>query len=157
MKNPATVLFIALLSVVCSYSFAQAAAPNDAQIAGIVVAANSVDIDAGKLAKSMSHNSDVKGFAQRMITDHSGVNKEATALVKKLKMTPEDSDTSKSLKDGGTSNISKLKGLKGKDHIHDQVEKDHGRHEWDGNVAQLCPTPSAIQFRRLVKTLWNAL
>ena len=111
MKKLAKVLLTALLSVVCSYSFAQSAAPNDAQIAGIVVAANSVDIDAGKLAKSVSHNKEVKDFAQLMITDHTGVNKQATALVKKLKVTPEDSGTSKSLKDGGATNLSKLKGL----------------------------------------------
>jgi putative membrane protein len=129
MKKPATVLLLVLLSVVCSYSFAQAAAPNDAQIAGIVVAANSVDIDAGKLAKSMSHNSDVKGFAQRMITDHSGVNKQATALVKKLKVTPKDSDTSKSLKDGGTTNISKLKGLKGKEFDKAYVDNEVTYHQ----------------------------
>lgn len=63
-----------------------------------------------KLAKSKSHNKEVKEFAQRMVTDHTGVNKQATALVTKLKVTPEDSDTSKALKDGGVANVAKLKG-----------------------------------------------
>jgi hypothetical protein len=58
--------------------------PSDAQIAAIVVAANQVDIDAGKLAKSKSTNPDVKEFAQLMITDHSGVNRQATNLVNKV-------------------------------------------------------------------------
>ena len=53
----------------------------DAQIASIVVTANQVDIDAGKLAASTSTNAEVKKFAQLMVTDHTGVNKQAVALV----------------------------------------------------------------------------
>src|SRR6266700_3229686 len=79
---------------------AAAQAPNDAQIASIVVTANTVDIDAGKLAESKSSNADVKAFAQRMITDHSGVNKSAVDLVTKLKVAPQDNPTSQSLKAG---------------------------------------------------------
>ena len=88
-------------------------APDDAQIAGIVVAANTVDIDAGKLAQKKSKNKEVRAFAKQMVTDHTGVNKQAVALVTKLKMTPQDSDLSKSLKQGGSDNLAKLKGLKG--------------------------------------------
>jgi putative membrane protein len=113
MKKVSQILATSLLALATSVSFAQASGPNDAQIAGIVVAANTVDIDAGKLAKSKSHNKEVKAFAKQMITDHSGVNKQATALVKKLNVTPEDSDTSKALKDGGVTNIANLKTLKG--------------------------------------------
>jgi putative membrane protein len=86
---------------------------NDAQIAAIVVVANQVDIDAGKLAKSKSSNPDVKEFAQLMITDHSGVNKQATNLVNKLHVTPQENPTSRSLKKSGERTIAKLKGLKG--------------------------------------------
>ncbi|QNA88238.1 DUF4142 domain-containing protein [Massilia sp. Dwa41.01b] len=89
-------------------------APDDAQIAGIVVAANSVDIDAGKLAERMTENAEVKAFAQQMVTDHAGVNKQAVALVTKLNVTPRDSELSKSLKAGGSDNLATLKGLKGK-------------------------------------------
>lgn len=86
--------------------------PSDAQIAQIVVTANQVDIDAGKLAESKATNADVKAFARQMVTDHSGVNKQATALVKKLHVKPQPSDTSKSLAQGGKDNIAKLKGMK---------------------------------------------
>jgi putative membrane protein len=118
MKKTIGRMLTTLLASAAISSFAQAPAPaapapNDAQIAGIVVAANTVDINAGKLAKSKAHNKDVKAFGQRMITDHTGVNKQATALVKKLKVKPEESDTSKSLKEDGTAMVKKLKGLKG--------------------------------------------
>lgn len=91
------------------------AAPDDAQIAGIVVAANSVDIDAGKLAQKMTKNAQVRAFAKQMVTDHSGVNKQAVALVTRLKVTPQDSELSKSLTQGGNENLAKLKTLKGKE------------------------------------------
>jgi len=86
---------------------------NDAQIAAIVVTANQVDIDAGNLAKSMGSNAEVKKFGEQMLTDHTGVNKQAVALVTKLKVTPEDNPTAQSLKAGGEKNIANLKGLKG--------------------------------------------
>jgi len=92
---------------------ASAQAINDAQIAHIVVTANQVDIDAGKLAASMATNSDVKAFGERMAADHTGVNKAATDLAAKLKVTPEDNGTSKSLKSGGDKNVAHLKTLKG--------------------------------------------
>jgi putative membrane protein len=55
----------------------------------------------------------VKKFAQLMVTDHTSVNKQATALVTRLKVTPEDNDTSRGLKKGGDENLANLKGLKG--------------------------------------------
>ena len=87
--------------------------PNDAQIAAIVVTANQVDIDAGKLAESKGKNKDVKAFGKMMVTDHTGVNKSAKDLVTKLHVKPEDNPTSQSLKAGGVDNVQKLKGLQG--------------------------------------------
>ena len=102
---------VAAAVVFSSGAFAQA--PDDAQIAHIVVTANQIDIDAGKLAKSRTKNKEVSKFAQQMITDHTAVNKQAGALAKKLGVKPEDSDTSKSLKAGAADNMKNLKGLKG--------------------------------------------
>lgn len=86
---------------------------DDAQIAAVVVAANQVDIDASTLAQQRASNAEVKKFAQRMVTDHQGVNKQAVALVTKLKVTPRENDTSRALKAGGDKNIAKLKTLSG--------------------------------------------
>jgi len=86
---------------------------SDAQIASIVVTANQVDIDAGKMAVAQSSNPEVKKFGQLMITDHTGVNKSASDLVTKLGVTPAENPTSQSLKTGGDQNLSQLKGLKG--------------------------------------------
>jgi putative membrane protein len=85
----------------------------DAQIAAIVVAANQVDVDAGKLAASHGTNPEVKKFGERMVTDHQGVNKSAVDLVTKLKVTPQENETSKALKGGGDKNLANLKKLSG--------------------------------------------
>jgi len=87
--------------------------PNDAQIAAIVVTANQVDIDAGKLAESKASNAEVKAFGRQMVTDHSGVNKQATELVTKLGVKPEDNATAQSLKSGGADNVKALSSLSG--------------------------------------------
>jgi putative membrane protein len=86
---------------------------NDAQIAHIVVTANQVDIDAGKVAKTKASNEDVKAFAHRMISDHTDVNRQAKELVKKLNVKPQDNPISKSLKADGKKNLAELKPLRG--------------------------------------------
>ena len=92
-----------------------AAAPaiNDAQIAHIAVTANAIDSAAGELAKQKGTAKTVKDFAQTMITDHSGVNKQAVALATKLNVTPEDNDVSRQLKSGADATAASLNGLSG--------------------------------------------
>jgi len=96
-----------------SVAVASAQAITDAQIAHIVVTANQVDIDAGTLAASKGSNAEVKKFGQQMVTDHTGVNKQASELAAKLNVTPADNPTSQSLKAGGDKNVAALKGLSG--------------------------------------------
>jgi putative membrane protein len=55
----------------------------------------------------------VRAFAQRMIGDHTAVNEQALALVKKLNVTPEDNPTSQSLTKQAETNRKKLAGLTG--------------------------------------------
>ena len=106
-------ILIATLGLSASVAAAPAGSINDAQIASIVVTANQVDVDAGKAAAAKTANPEVKEFAELMVTDHTGVNSAATELVTKLKVTPEDNETSQALKAGGTKNLSTLKGLSG--------------------------------------------
>src|SRR5436190_10628730 len=115
-------------SSVFTYAAAQTG-PSDPQIAGIVVAANQIDIDAGKMAKSRSENKEVQEFAQRMITDHTAVNKQASGLVKKLKVKPEESDTSRSLKSAAKSTEGKLKAVKGADFDKAYVDNEVAYHQ----------------------------
>ena len=89
------------------------AKPTDPQIAHIAYTAGLIDVEAGKLALEKSQNEEVRSFAQRMIGDHSAVNDQALALVKKLNVTPEDNPTSQSLTKEADATRKKLAGLTG--------------------------------------------
>ena len=104
---------IAAVSLLSGAAFAQAAKPTDPQIAHIAYTAGVIDIAAAKQALAKTSNKDIKAFAEDMVRDHEAVNKQALDLVKKLKVTPEDNDTSKSLKAGGADNVKNLEKLKG--------------------------------------------
>ena len=123
MKTLATCMAASLISLSAGAAWAESAGPTDPQIAAIVVTANQVDIDAGKLAKSRSKTKAVQEFAERMITDHTGVNKSATELVTKLHVTPEPNPTSESLQKGGDENLATLRKLEG--HAFDKAYIDH--------------------------------
>lgn len=112
-----------VVSSLCLPAAASAQDVTDPQIASIVVTANQVDIDAGKLAQKKAASPDVKQFARLMVTDHTGVNKSAVDLVHKLGVTPEDNPTSQSLKQEGDKNLATLKGLSGK--AFDKAYVDH--------------------------------
>jgi putative membrane protein len=111
--KPTVCVLVAAASLALLSSAAQAQNVTDPQIASIVVTANQVDIDAGKLAESQASSPEVKAFGKQMVTDHTGVNKQATELVTRLKVKPEDNATSKSLASGGEDNLKQLKQLKG--------------------------------------------
>ncbi|MGN6399729.1 MAG: DUF4142 domain-containing protein [Flavisolibacter sp.] len=73
---------------------------SDAEIASVAVVANQIDIDAAELAQKKSKNADVLNFAKTMISDHQSVINQASALVKKLGVTPRNNALSKQLQSG---------------------------------------------------------
>jgi putative membrane protein len=133
----------AALVLTASATSAQTGTPNDAQIAAIVVAANQVDIDAGKLAESKSSSKEIKAFAQRMITDHTGVNKTATELVTRLKVKPEENPTSTSLRKGGEDTLKRLKVLKSSEFDKGYVDNEVTYHQTVLDAVDKTLIPSA--------------
>ncbi|TKC78956.1 DUF4142 domain-containing protein [Trinickia terrae] len=124
-----SIAWLGTLAFFAGAAQAQSAGPTDPQIAAIVVTANQVDIDAGKLAESKTQSKDVKAFAQRMITDHTGVNQAAVDLVHKLGVTPEDNATAQSLKTGGDANLANLKTLSGLQFDRAYIDHEVAYHE----------------------------
>jgi putative membrane protein len=125
---------------------------NDAQIASIVVTANQVDIDAGKVAETSGTNAQVKAYGRQMATDHAGVNKQATELVTKLKVTPEDNPTSQSLKAGGAENVKTLHGLKGAAFDRAYIDHEVAYHQQvlDAIDKTLIPSASNAELKALL-------
>jgi putative membrane protein len=133
--------------------------PTDPQIAHIVVTANQIDVDAGKLARSKSKNKEVRAFAQQMITDHTAVNKQAGALAKKLGVKPEDNDTSKALKKGAQQNIANLKKLKGApfDKAYVDHEVDYHQQVLDAIDKVLVPSADNAELKGLIEKVRPAI
>lgn len=108
---------------------AGAATVNDAQIAQIVVTANSIDIANGKIALERSKTASVDEFANLMIKDHTAVNAKATALVTKLGVKPEPSDTSKGLQDAADKEQAKLRGMSGAEFDREYLQNEVAYHK----------------------------
>lgn len=127
--KPSVAGFAAVFLLSAGASWTADNAPNDAQIAAIVVTANQVDIDAGKLALTKASAAKVKEFAQLMITDHSGVNQAASDLVTKLHVKPEPGPTSESLKKGGDEKRAGLQKLSGASFDRAYVDNEVAYHQ----------------------------
>ena len=132
MKSIAIVATLAALAAFGT-SYAQTSAaespPNDAQIAQIALTADTVDIDYGKLAVKKTDNAEVKAFAETMIRDHTAVNEKAAALAKKISLTPEASETSKSLESNGHKELATLKKMDGTEFDKAYVDNEVSYHE----------------------------
>ncbi len=150
-------LIVAAAAFAATGAFAQA--PNDAQIAHIVVTANQVDIDAGKLAEKRAKSAEVKAFGKQMVTDHSAVNKQAKDLAAKLKVKPEDNATSQSLKKGGDENVKKLKTLKGDAFDKAYVDQEVTYHQavLDAIDKTLIPNAKNAELKALIEKVRPAI
>jgi putative membrane protein len=150
--NKPILLSLSSLLVLGLGTAAHAAAPNDAQIAAIVVAANTVDINAGKQAESKAGDKEVRAFARRMVADHTGVNQQAVALVKKLNVTPQANDTSNTLTQDGAATLARLRGMSGKAFDKAYVDNEVAYHQTvlDALDKTLIPSASNSELKGLL-------
>jgi putative membrane protein len=131
---------------------ASAQGVTDPQIAAIVVTANQVDIDAGKLAAARGTDPEVKKYGEQMVAAHTGVNKSATELVTKLKVKPEENATSKALQAGGDKNLANLKSLKGGAFDQAYIDNEVAYHQQvlDAVDKTLIPSASNAELKALL-------
>ena len=145
---------IAPLSIALAAPAAAAAAPTDPQIAHIAYTAGVIDIAAGKQALAKSHNKAVRGFAEEMVRDHKAVNDKALALVKKLKVTPQDNPTSQALNKGAKAELAKLAKLNGAAFDRAYVDNEVAYHKTvNGALAStLIPNAHNAELKSLLET-----
>ena len=117
--------------------------PSDPQIVGIVLAADQIDIDYGKIALARSKNKAVREFAQRMVTDHSAVQQSVIGLAAKLGVKGEDSPTSTGLKSGAVDITAKLNSLKGKEFDKFYIDNEVSYHKTVTDAVNAVLIPSA--------------
>jgi putative membrane protein len=134
---------LAALCLIGGSAYAQAPKPNDAQIAHIAYTAGVLDVEAGKQAISKSKNKVVVEFAKEMVRDHDAVNKQALALVKKLKVTPQDNDTSKALTKAAAAKRAELAKLSGAAYDKAYIDNEVAYHKTVNNALESTLIPSA--------------
>ena len=61
---------------------------SDAQIFGMLSAANTGEIASGKLAQTRATGAPIRTFARRMVTEHTAMEKQGSDLAKRLSVTP---------------------------------------------------------------------
>jgi putative membrane protein len=88
-----------------------------------------------------------------MVMDHTSVNKQATELVNKLNVQPEESATSKKLKEDGNNNVTSLKKLKGKDFDKAYIDNEVTYHQTviDMMDKTLIPDATNAELKDLLK------
>ena len=135
-------------------ALAQNAKPTDPQIAHIAYTAGQLDIEAAKQALKKSKNKEVRAFADDMVKDHSAVNKQALALVKKLKVTPQDNPTSQALTKAAAAKRAELAKLSGAAFDKAYVDNEVAYHKTVNGAleTQLIPSASNPELKSLLQT-----
>jgi putative membrane protein len=144
----------ALLLLGASAAAQGAAKPSDPQIAHIAYTAGVLDVDAGKQALQKSKNKEVRAFAESMVRDHSAVNDQALALVKKLNVTPADNETSQGLAKQAAAKKAELAKLDGAAFDKAYVANEVAYHKTvNGALATLLiPSASNAELKTLLET-----
>jgi putative membrane protein len=145
---------IAAVSLLSGAALAQGAKPTDPQIAHIAYTAGVIDIAAAKQALAKTGNKDVKAFAEDMVRDYEAVNKQALDLVKKLKVTPEDNDTSKTLSKNAADKLAELGKLKGAEFDKAYVANEVAYHKAVDSALEttLIPNATNTELKSLLQT-----
>ena len=143
----------AALCLLSGAAFAQAKL-TDPQIAHIAYTAGQIDVTAAKQALKKSKNKEVRAFADNMVRDHTAVNKQALALVKKLKVKPQDNDTSRALTKQAKAKLAELGKLKGAAFDKAYVANEVAYHKTVDNAleTQLIPSSSNAELKSLLET-----
>ena len=145
---------LAALVLASGIASAQGAKPTDPQIAHIAYTAGQIDIQAAQLAIKKSKNKDVVAFANDMARDHKAVNDKALALVKKLKVTPEDNDTSKALAKQAADKNAELSKLSGAAFDKAYIDNEVAYHKTVNGALEntLIPSASNAELKDLLTT-----
>nr|WP_274630674.1 DUF4142 domain-containing protein [Mesorhizobium shangrilense] len=145
-------------ATLCALSIAAPAGaadkPTDPQIAHIAYTAGVIDVEAAKLAISKSKTKEVVEFAEGMVRDHEAVNVQALDLVKKLNVTPEDNDTSKSLSQAAEAKRAELAKLDGAEFDKAYIDNEVAYHKQVNGALETLLIPSAenAELKGLLET-----
>lgn len=126
---------------------------SDAEIAAILDAANSAEIEAAKLAQTRGTNSEVKSFAQSMVDAHSKNDSQGDALISRLKIKPSETATSRNLKSQASLKMKELNSKTGADFDRAYLDSQVTMHQQVATDLQsrLIPAAKNPEFRTFLQ------
>jgi len=131
MRIPALFLTLGFATLIgCATVQANSPADlNDLEIAHAAYTADNIDIRYAHLALALSENPEVHEFAQTMIRDHTAVNEQALALLKKLNAQPQDNFLSRQLIENSEKLVDEMSKLRGVEFDRRYAENELAYHQ----------------------------
>jgi len=157
------VLYIATLFVLAgcstyapmsSSSTLGGAAWSDSDIAAIMTAANQGEIDQANAALAKASSTDVRNFAQMMVTDHTNALNTAQSLFSSLNITATENTTSTTLRTGSQQTITALNTYGGSSFDRTYMQGQVDAHQWLLTTldSTLIPSAHSSAVRNLLQT-----
>lgn len=156
MRLKAILLTLGLTALI-GHGIAHAQSPaelNDLEIAHVAYTADNIDIRYAHLAMAISGNPEIRDFAATMIRDHTAVNEQALALLKKLGAQPQDNFLSQTLNDNAEKLIDEMSGLRGAAFDKRYAENELAYHKAVNNLVENAFIPNIENAE--VKALFEA-
>lgn len=100
------------------------------EIAGIVMTANTGEIELGRLALSKSRTPAVREFAQRMVTDHTAANRRLEMITSARGIRPQETTTTRQLRQNTMQTAEALQTMQGEQFDETYIENQIATHRW---------------------------
>lgn len=155
--NIRTLIVACFVSAAFLIGGAQAKSPaelNDLEIAHVAYTADNIDIRYAHLALAISTNPKIHDFAKTMIRDHTAVNDQALALLKKLNAQPQNNFLSRKLGEDAEKLIDEMSGLRGAAFDRRYAENELAYHKAVNNLVETAFIPNIENVE--VKALFEA-
>ena len=129
---------------------------SDPEVAHVAVVANQIDIAYAAIAKEKSKDADILKFAETMTNDHNAVITQASALVKKLNVTPKENSVSQKLLADAEQTKKSLRAKSGKEFNKAYIDNEVAYHKTVNSALSTTLIPDA-QNSELKSLLQNGL
>ncbi|HEX9161469.1 MAG TPA: DUF4142 domain-containing protein, partial [Thermoanaerobaculia bacterium] len=116
---------------------------SDADIAGILRAANQGEIDAGNAASTRASSDDVRAFARMMVSDHTSALDQANSLFTRTNIRASDNDLSRNLQNNSQQTLGALNSYTGADFDRQYINSQVAAHQWLLGTLDSALIPSA--------------
>jgi len=132
---------------------------SDAEVAHVAVVANQIDIAYADIAKEKSKEADILKFAETMRNDHNAVIDQASALVKKLSVTPKENSVSQKLLADAEQTKKNLRAKSGKAFNKAHIDNEVAYHQAviDAVEGLLIPEAENAELKALLQNVVPAL